>query len=329
VNVLVIGGSGLLGSFTVSEALKRGHGVTVLSRGLMRQNAETGPGVRTIRGDVYAMSRPDFERAFAGQGAIVYALGLDDRQLHDRPAYDVLHGDHVNTCLAVLRAAREAGVRKFVVFGSYFAYFDRLMPDLKLSYYHPYVRTRREQEDAVIDEAGPGFDTFVLEIPYVIGALPGRVPPWSFLFNMLAGKGNLALFFKKGGTAAVTARQIGEAAIGAIERGKGGTAYPMGGINLAWTELARRFFSIVGARKRLLSIPPGLFATFGFLGSILLFFRGKARGLNLARFAAFQYMNAFIAPEPSMAALGYAHDDYDSALSEMVGEWERQATRKR
>ena len=316
-NVLVIGGSGLLGSSTVHEALKRGHTVSVLSRG----NNETIPGVRFIVGDIYTMSKLEFENALSNQDAIVYALGLDDRKLLDRPIYGTLHNDHVDICVKVVHYAREFHIRKFVVFGSYFTYFDSLLPELRLSEKHAYIKTRHEQRDAIIKETGHGLETFVLEIPYVIGSLPGKVPPWSFLFNMLAGNGKYALFFLKGGTAAVTAHQIGVAAIGAIEQGTGGTSYPLGGINLTWSDLAGRFFSIWGKEKMLINIYPSIFGIFGFLSSIPIFFRNKSRGLNIAKFAEFQYMDAFIDPEPSMKALGYTHEDYDLALSAMVQEW--------
>lgn len=321
-NVLVIGGSGLLGTHTIWEALKRGHTVTGLSRGKAKTDGASTRSVKWIRGDVHDFSEAESRTWFAGQDAVVYALGLDERQVHRRPVKRAFHDDHVTACLKVLRAARQAGVRKFVVFGSYFTYFDGQRPEMRLAENHAYIRSRRDQRDAVLNETGPLFDTVVLEIPYVIGAIGGNVPPWAFLFDLLAVKGKTAFFFLKGGTAAVTARQIGEAAIGAIERGAGGTAYPVGGVNLTWRELARSFFQAYGREKKLTGIGPVAFTFFGFLNTVLLFLTGKERGLTLYRFAPFQYMEAFIDPEPSMKALGYGHDDYQAALCEMVKEWE-------
>jgi nucleoside-diphosphate-sugar epimerase len=323
VNILVIGGSGLLGSQAVRAAIRHGHSATIMSRGASGKGESLVPGAKWIQGDVSAMSNAELRKALAGQDAVVYALGLDDRAPLRKPAYETLRADHVGACLKVLRAAREAGAGKAVVFGSYFTYFDAVMPELRLAERHPYIRSRREQRDAVTGESGPGFDTFVLEIPYVIGSLPGRVPPWAFLFDMLAGRGKNAFFFARGGTAAVTARQVGEAALGAVERGAGGSAYPLGGINLSWAELARRFWSARGERgKRLRGLPIALFRAFGALSALFMSLSGKERGLDLRYFASFQYSDAFIDPSPSMNALGYAHDDYDSELALMIREWE-------
>lgn len=315
--VLIFGGSGLLGTFAVREALTRGHTVTALARG----QPDSAEPVRWLQGDLYQMSDEELRAAVSGQDAVVYALGLDDRESHPHPSYPVFYEDHVTVCLAVLRAAREAGVRKFVVFGSYFTHLDERLPELSLSSHHPYIRSRRDQRDAVLEEARCGFDTYVLELPYIIGSLPGRVPPWSFLFSMLAGRGKLAFFFDRGGTAAVTARQVAQAAMGALEPGTPSGAYPLGGVNWTWPEWAERFFAISRERKILAGIPRTLFALFGLLSSLVLRLRGQERGLSIGRFADLQYRDAFVDPAPAQRALGYPHDDYDGALALLIREW--------
>lgn len=88
--------------------------------------------------------------------------------------------DHVTVCLRVLRAARDAGARKFVVFGSSFTHFDRLLPELNLSVHHPYIRARRDQRETVLAEARPGFDTYVLELPYILGSLSRPRGEWGY-----------------------------------------------------------------------------------------------------------------------------------------------------
>lgn len=315
--VFIFGGSGLLGSHAAVEALSRGHEVSILSR-----SGGAGPGgCRALRGDLATMGDRELERALDGQDAVIYALGLDDRADLPRPAYPVLRDDHVDRCARALRAAKRSGASRFAVFGSYFTHFDRERPELGLAQRHPYVRSRKEQLEAVLAESGGGFESYVLEIPYVIGSMPGRVPPWSFLFNMLSPRGKRALFFARGGTAAVTARQVGRAAVGAIEGAPAG-AYPLGGENFTWPELAQRFWSLRGAvDMRLAPLPESLFAAFGSLSALYLAARGRERGLEIRRFASFQYSEAYVDPGIAMGALGYVHDDYQAALAAMVKEW--------
>ena len=317
-NLLVLGGSGLLGTFAVQEALRRGHVVTALAR----TPRDSGGPVRWLAGDVTRMTEAQLGEACAGQDAVVYALGLDDRQPHPRPSYPVFFEDHVTVCTRVGRAAREAGVKQFVVYGSYFTHLDRAWPALALARHHPYVRSRCEQRDAVLALARPGFDPYVLELPYIIGALPGNVPPWTFLFSMLAGPGPVALFFTRGGTAAVTARQVAQAALGAIERRAPTGAYALGGVNWTWAEWARRFFEAAGTSKRLWSLPSFLFVLFGALSGLFLALRGQERGLAIGPFARLQYAEAFLDPQPAQQALGYPHDDYDAEFKALVREWQ-------
>jgi dihydroflavonol-4-reductase len=318
-NIIVIGGTGLLGTHAAREAVLRGHSVTSVSRGGAHAVPE---GARHIRCDIASASETELLRLFEGQDALVYALGLDDRRPLPRLAYEALHDDHAVLCLRVLRAAKAAGARKAVVLGSYFTSLERQRPELRLSDAHPYVRTRGEQSRAVLAESVQGFDTFMLEIPYVIGSLPGRLPPWTFLFDMLAAGGRSAFFFTRGGTAAVTAVQVGQAALGAIERGVGGTAYPLGGINLSWPDLARGFLTATAKVKRIRSLPRPLFEAYGAISALVLALAGKERGLRIARFAEVQYSEAYLDPDPSMRALGYGHADYDLELLRMVAEWE-------
>lgn len=318
-NILIIGGSGLLGTHIAREALKRGHAVTILSRG--REGAGRDGRIRAIVGDVYDLPGERMDEVFSGQDAVVYALGIDDRRTHPRPAYPIFHKDHVEVCMRMLVEAKKRGASKFLVLGSYFTYFARRFPGMDLVADHIYVRTREEQRQAVLKAASPGFETYVLELPYILGSLEGRVPPWTFLFSMLAARGKFALFFAKGGTAAVTASQVGRAALGAIEGGVGGTSYPLGGKNYAWTDFAKAYAAATGREKAIVPLPAWLFRAFGALSSFFLRLSGRERGLDIGKFAAFQYMDAYIDPADSMAALGYGHEDYDAALAAVIAEW--------
>jgi nucleoside-diphosphate-sugar epimerase len=313
--LLIIGGSGLLGTFARQEALRRGHQVTGLSR---RPPTSTGP-ERWLTGDVSQLTEPQLQEACAGQDAVVYALGLDDRQSHPRPSYPVFFEDHVTVCTRVARAARDTGVKKFVVYGSYFTHFDHTLPSLELARHHPYVRSRCAQRDAVLALARPDFEPYVLELPYIIGSLPGTVPPWTFLFTLLQGP--VALFFTRGGTAAVTARQVAQATLGAIEGQAPSGAFALGGVNWAWTEWARRFFVASRRTRKLWSLPQWLFVLFGAVSGVFLALRGRERGLAIAPFARLQYANAFVDPQPAQAALDYGGDDFDAEFEALVKEW--------
>ena len=97
-----------------------------------------------------------------GQECLVFAAGVDDRVTPQKPAYPFFQQANVQACVRVLRLAKQAGIKRAVVLGSYFAHFERLWPHLKLVERHPYIRSRVEQEIAVTSI--PGLEVMVLEL---------------------------------------------------------------------------------------------------------------------------------------------------------------------
>ena len=73
----------------------------------------------------------------------------------------------------MLRLAKENGVKHVVVLGSYFAYFAKAWAEKELTKWHPYIRSRIDQETMCLSFADENFDVAVLELPYIFGTLPG------------------------------------------------------------------------------------------------------------------------------------------------------------
>jgi nucleoside-diphosphate-sugar epimerase len=267
------------------------------------------------------MQDDGIKKVMTGQDAVVYSLGIDDREFQKRPAYKAFHFDHVTTCMKIVKAAKECGVKKFIVYGSYFTFLDKEYPELKLAEKNVYIRTRSEQKAAVLAESTQEFETFVFELPYIIGYLPGKVPPWTFIFSLLEKGRRHVFFFKKGGTAVVTAHQVAQATIGAVEQGIGGKAYPIVGGNYKWRDFADIYFNVTGKQKRIIGIPKILFTLYGVVDSFILLFRNKERGLSIGNYASLQYKEAFIDPGISMKALRYFEDDHQSEMKRLISEW--------
>ena len=96
--------------------------------------------------DIASLTDDELILLFQGYDALVFAAGVDDRVTPKRPAYPFFVKHNVESVKRVFSLAREAGVKRGVVLGSYFAYFDRLWPEMKLSQHHPYIRSRVEQD---------------------------------------------------------------------------------------------------------------------------------------------------------------------------------------
>jgi NADH dehydrogenase len=108
-NVLVVGGSGFVGTHLSEELGARGHDVTVLSRSPDEEGLPEG--VATVAGDV--TDYDSIEGAFEGQDAVVYLVALSP--LFKPDGGDSMHDRvHSGGTVQCVRAAEEHGVDRFV-----------------------------------------------------------------------------------------------------------------------------------------------------------------------------------------------------------------------
>jgi nucleoside-diphosphate-sugar epimerase len=317
--VFMIGGTGFLGYHALKELLARGHSVATVALPPMPADGLLPPRVDCRLGDAFKMGDAEILRFMEGSEGFMYAAGLDDRVILPKPAYPKFREANVDQCLRLLRLARKAGARKAVVFGSYFTYFDRIWPELRLTEHHCYIRSRAEQREAVLAESRDGMETVVLELPYIFGTMPGRKPLWTFLIDILRGMGPVVLYPKRrGGTAMVTVRQVATAAAGALERGEGGRSCPIGGVNMAWAEFIPLLLEAMGSPRPFVHLPKSLYE----LGNARMARdhekRGLEAGLDLVRLADIMYRYAYIDPAGPMSQLGYGPDDVRAAIRETV-----------
>jgi dihydroflavonol-4-reductase len=314
--VIVVGGTGFLGYHAIQEFLKNGWGVTAVGLPPAPPTDLYPPAVKIILQNLEPLSDEELFALLRGHDALVFAAGLDDRVTPKRPAYPKYYQANVEVPVRLLILARQAGVRRAIVLGSYFAHFNRLWPDLKLAERHPYIRSRVAQEKAVTSISG--IDVKVLELPYIFGTMPvrGWKPLWTPLVKYI--RSTKTVFYMKGGTACITAETVGQAVYGAVERGHASTCYPIGGENLTWAEMLTRLAAADGRQIRVVTLPTFLIK----LGLMAVWLvnklKGKESGLDYLHFAALQTANTFIDPEPSSRALGYDPSGLDDAFRETV-----------
>lgn len=316
--VFMIGGTGLLGSEGARELIRRGHEVCAIALPPVPKGAPLPPEMTVEFGSYLDMTDGDFTRLLSGCEGFVFAAGVDERVEGPPPIYALFKRYNITPLERVLRLAKECGVKHAVICGSYFSYFDRVWPKLRLSQWHPYIRSRRDQEQMALGFADEGFDVSVLELPYIFGAQPGRRPVWVFLVEMIRGM-KKATMYPKGGTTMVTVRQVAQAMAGALERGKGAVCYPIGWYNMTWREMLAIVHKYMGCPgKKIVTIPTFLFA----LGASRIAKRQKAAGieggLNMAKFPALQSSRQFIDKALGCVPLGVEPDDIDAAIGDSI-----------
>lgn len=314
--VLIVGGTGFIGYHAVKALLKNGHRVTVLALPPLPAEDFLPSEVKIILSDLKSMSDESLKILLKKQDAVVFAAGADDRTLPKSPAYSFFYLFNVSVCVRFFTLARESGVKRGVLLSSYFAYFDRIWPEMQLSLYHPYIRSRQEQEKQTLKATFPDLELIILEMPYIFGSTPGLVPLWKPLIRYI--RSPLPLFYTRGGTNMISVKHVADAITGAVEKGQAGERYLIGDENISWVDFLNRLLHIMNLRKRVITIPD--FTARIAAGSLRFFhtLKGLESGLDPVAFINVQTKNTFFNPESSRQALGYGKGGMDEAFAETI-----------
>ena len=313
----VIGSTGFLGYFTVQELLERGHEVDSLSLTPTPAEVEFPPKAGLTIADLNELSDDEIVSKLSGFEGLIFAAGVDDRTVPPAPAYPFFHKHNVESTRRLIRLARMAGVKRAVIFSSYFVYFARKWSDMKIIEKHPYIRSRLAQIDAANEEAGDELTVNFLLLPYIFGALPGKTPLWKPLVDYV-NSGLPWVFYPAGGTSMVAVEEVARAAVAALERGEAGREYPVVSHNLTWVELLGGIQKYLAKPKPIITLPSWL-VKLGAQGLEISFkIKGKESGLDTVSFVDLQTRNTFMDPDESSSLLGYQHANFDQALKETI-----------
>ena len=263
---MIVGGTGFLGYYTAKLALSKGYevgSISILDDDLVNKDLDSWypKEIDNHILDVFSCKEEELEELMKGYDYMIYSVGPDDRYTPKAPAYDFFHFRLVDSCAKAFRAAEKAGVKKAVVYNSYFAYFDRVHPELKLAEKHPYVRCRVEQAK-LLNEQKKNMEVVVLELPYIFGSMEARLPIWRDVFLDRYVNGKKTVYFSKGSTTMVAIEHIAEAGIGAILYGKDGERYPIGDQNKSFKWMLTTMSEAKGVKKKIV-LPPTFLCVMG------------------------------------------------------------------
>jgi dihydroflavonol-4-reductase len=312
--VLVVGGTGFLGQHIVAELLARGHKVGVLSRGALPGGR---PEVEPLTGDAERLDEDGWAALLTGYDGVVYASGRDADTIPAAPAEVYYREGNVAPVARLASAARRTGCGSLVICGSYFTALDRAHPRVRLVERHPYIRSRAEQAAAARRCGGEAVAVAVLELPFVLGATPGRVSALTPLVPWLNSP--LPLLAPPGGTAVVSVRAVAQAASRAVEQSAEGD-FPLAVANMTWHQLLGRLAESAGrgGMSRVHSLPRvALSAPLRGL-DVLLRLRGREAGLAPSLTASVFTAGLYLDPRVGRERLGVTETDVTQALEDTV-----------
>ena len=313
--VFIIGGTGLIGSETTRELISRGHEIIALALPPLPKGVVLPKAMKLVYGNYLKMTDDALLDLMEGANGFVFAAGIDERVEGPPPIYDLFKRYNIDPLKRLLDLAKRAGIKHTVICGSYFSYFEKKWPHLKLAKNHPYIRSRIDQEEMALSFATEDFNVAILELPYIFGIQPGRKPVWVFLVDIIKKmKGNT--YFPKGGTTMVTVKQTAQGICGALEKNQGGNAYPFGYYNMKWKEFFKIVHKAMGysEKRKVITVPKFLFK----IGSIGIDWKRKRNniegGLKMSKFVNLQTAKTFIDPSVGAKFLGVQEDNIEEAI---------------
>lgn len=264
--VLVTGASGFLGSHIDAALAGRGWRV----RGLVRRDVRLGAGVEPVR--VSGFDDVDgLRRAMTGVEAVIH-LAARVHVMHDTSADPMAEHRRVNVegTRALLRAATDAGVRRFVFASSVKAVTgasvdQSLTPDTEPRPNDPYGITKLEAERLVRAEGAALGSACILRLPAVYGpGMRGNVLRLFGLVNAgvpapVGAVDNCRSLLYVGNFTAAVARVLDAPEVS-------GTFYLRDEEDVSTAELVRRIAHALGRRPRMVRFTPGFLAVLGAVG---------------------------------------------------------------
>lgn len=241
--IFILGGTGFLGYYTTKELLKSGYEVKTMSLPPMPTKDLLPDGVECSLGNINELSDEDIIALLSDCDGFIYAAGADERTVPKKPAMKFFYEMNVLPTQRLARLSRLAGVKKFVIFNSYFAEFTERLPEFELRK-QGYPNNRLLQEQVAFAEGEGEMTVCSIRLPYIFGTMPGREPLWTMFVEQARGKDLFPA--PAGGTAMVTVEQVAEAALGALENGEHRGTYPICALNMSYKDFYTMIVEALG-----------------------------------------------------------------------------------
>lgn len=260
--VFMIGGTGLLGCEAATTLIARGHEVKSVALPPLPEGAPIPKEMEIIFGNINDKTDDEIAEMMAGCDCFIFAAGVDERVEFPAPVMDYYYKFNIAPLERMFPICKKVGIKRAVILGSYFAYLNKIKPEMKLEERNPYMKSRMMQEKVCEDACDENFSAAVLELPYIFGTQPGRKPVWVILIEQIKMMDKLpCTLYPRGGTAMLTCRQVGQVIAGAAENKAGHTGFeaiPIGMYNMKWDEFLKIVYSArgMGDNRKIVGIPP-------------------------------------------------------------------------
>lgn len=317
--VLITGASGHIGSNLTRELLKEGRQVRVLIR-------EDRRGVEGLEVEIFKGNILDYPSLLrAAQGIeVVYHLAASISIVGDRTGK--VRRTNVEGTKNVIRACREAGVRRLVHFGSIHAYSsqpaDRSIDENRVpadARAPAYDRTKVEGNRAVLESVQEGLEAVIVAPTAVIG--PYDFKPSRMGSVLLKIRKHKLLALVGGGYNWVDVRDVVQGAIQAEKSASSGSQYILAGEWYTVRELAESVHRVSGVKPPRFTSPLWLARAAAPFSELLAKFHGHEPLLTAEAVITLK-SHRLIDVSMAERELGYTHRPLDETIRDTLAWFE-------
>ncbi len=259
--IFLTGGHGFIGSHVVKQLAERNDELLCLVRETSQTDRIDGLEWQRVVGDVRDVS--SMEAALAGCDAVIHLASVSSwSDMESSALEDIVIGGTKN----VAEAAKRAGVRRMVYVSSVMAVnasptpqvFDETATFELHDAKYRYPRAKHQAEEALAAMRSDDFEIVTVCPAEVYGPNDDALITASNLRDMINDWPALAC---TGGTAIVHVDDVADGIVRALDKGRSGERYILGGENLSVEELVRLTLDIAGLKTPVLRLPNGLAKT--------------------------------------------------------------------
>jgi nucleoside-diphosphate-sugar epimerase len=241
-NILIVGGTGLIGAEAALHLHSLGHQITLMAR---KPSA-----VKVLQG--FNFLRCDYihddinDGRLRGFDVLIFSAAADIRNLPQdgsiSPA-DFYTQANDEAVPKFFQAAKHAGIRQAIYIGTF---YPQIAPE-KIGECS-YVTSRHNTCEALMAMHDAHFKLVALNAPFVLGHIDGLdIPHIDALVAYAKGYiPELPVFAPEGGTNHISSHSIAQACASIIRKQLGGKAYLLGDENYLWDEYLKLWFSLAG-----------------------------------------------------------------------------------
>jgi dihydroflavonol-4-reductase len=254
--IFVTGGTGFIGSVVVRQLAERGHELVCLVRSASSSPRLDGVPHERIPGDVRDLG--SVRRAMKGASGVVHLASLSSWDLIDAPEMGETILDGTRN---VLQAAQELGRPRVVFVSSLTAVAASTDPrpvDESSEFTldgEPglrYAQSKRRAEQICLEFCREGLPVVIVNPGEVYGPDDHALITAA---NLLDFARSNPVLVSHGGVSVVHVEDVALGIVRALEKGRPGERYILGGENLSVRQLAELTLQLLGMRKRIVSVP--------------------------------------------------------------------------